>query len=92
MENNMELGLQSVSRTRSLVRVLLPTGTPGEETLVPTYLSWEGREHLQGPGLDLGPLALHPAKLVPLRHLVQRQHVELLVLRDVPYRPVVLPG
>ena len=56
------------------------------------YLSREGRQNLQGPRLDLGPLALWATKLIFVRNLVEGQNVELFVLWDVAYCPVILLG
>lgn len=57
-----------------------------------THLSGEGRQHLQSPALDLGPLALDLAELIPVRDPVQRQDVELLVFRYVPHCTVIFFG
>lgn len=55
-------------------------------------LSREGGEHLDGPTAHLGILVLLTAKLIRAGHLVQGEHVQLLILGNLAHTPIVFLG
>lgn len=58
----------------------------------PPDLSRECCEHLDGPTADLRVLVLLTAKLISAGHLVQGQHVQLLILGDLAHAAIVFLG
>ena len=55
-------------------------------------LAGEGGEHLDGPAAHLGVLVLLTAELIRAGHLVQGEHVQLLVLGDLAHAAIVFLG
>lgn len=55
-------------------------------------LAGEGGEHLDGPAAHLGVLVLLTAELIRVGHLVQGEHVQLLVLGNLAHTAIVFLG